>query len=132
MTPDAPTFTCIVSPDLHAIEDKALVQAGHDPAEFAVLTLGIGGLNIGMTTDPRSGQSAWVFACEAALEGAALTVRQSAILDASGNATSRALAAALPIGGTVRFVVRKTALHRTLIAKIEAATATPEPDGGAE
>jgi hypothetical protein len=115
---DSP-FTCLVSATLHDVENRALLQGGHDPAEFAVLTVGIGGLNIGLAADPRTGQAAWVFQCEAALEGDALTVRQSAILDANGGATSRALAAALPIGGTVRLAVRRSALHPALLAKLD-------------
>lgn len=128
--PDAPQFTCLVSPDLHDVESLALLQGGHEPSEFAILTVGIGGLNIGLTADPRTGQAAWVFQCEAALEGDALTVRQSAVLDASGSATSRALATALPIGGTVRLAVRRSALHPALLAKLTPPEIPPRLDLG--
>ncbi len=126
---DSP-FTCLVSPILHDVEDRALRENGHDPSEFAVLTVGIDGLNIGLAADPRTGQAAWVFQCQAMLEGDALTVRQSAVLDASGSATSRALAAALPIGGTVRLAVRRSALHAALRAKLDPPEILPRLDLG--
>lgn len=114
------TFACLVSPSLGEHEATALLRGGAEPSDFATVTIGIAQMNAGLATDPTTGQTVWLVQAVAPLEGEALTVKQSAILDASGAATSAALAKAMPIGGTVRLVVRRDALHPDLRAKLDA------------
>ena len=94
----------------------ALKAAGLDPADFVTLTAGIAQMNLGLAADPRTGQSAWLVQSVAMVEGDALAVKQTAVLDPHGGAASRALQAAVPIGGTVRLVVKRDALHADLQA----------------
>jgi hypothetical protein len=115
-------FACLVSPTLSEHEAAALRTAGHDPADYVTLTAGIAQMNMGLAADPRTGQSAWIVQSAAMVEGDALTVKQTAVLDPHGGAASRALQSAVPIGGTVRLVVRRDVLHADLQAD---AAATP-------
>jgi hypothetical protein len=123
-TPDDSTdprrFGCIVSGILADHESAALVQGGFEPTDHVAVTVGIGQMNLGLAADPGSGRTAWVIQAAATLEGDALTVKQTAILDASGGAASRALSTAIPIGGTVRLIVRRDALHPELRAHADA------------
>lgn len=119
--PGAPrTFACLVSGTLAEHERDTLVQNGLEPGEYVTVAVGIGQMNLGLSVDPTTGRAVWVIQTASALEGDALAVKQTAILDANGGAASRALQAAIPIGGSVRLVVRRDALHPDLRATVEA------------
>jgi len=111
-------FACIPSAVLASHESAALLAAKLEPTEHVAITVGIGQMQLGLAVDPATGKAAWIVQAVATLEGDALNVKQSAVLDPNGNATSRALATAVPIGGTVRLVVRKDALHEDLQAAV--------------
>ena len=110
-------FACLVSPALSEHEAAALKAADLDPSAFVALTAGIAQMNLGLASDPRTGQAAWLVQSVAMVEGDALAVKQTAVLDPNGGAASRALQAAIPIGGTVRLIVRRDALHADLQAQ---------------
>lgn len=120
-TTDPRRFGCLVSAALADHENAALLKSGLEPTEHVAVVVGIGQMNLGLAQDPTTGRAAWIIQSAATLEGDALTVKQTAILDANGGAASRALSAAIPIGGTVRLIVRRDALHADLRAHADEA-----------
>jgi hypothetical protein len=123
-TPNAtePPSPLLVLPNLTPLEAGALAALGLEADEYAALLAPCQQMGVGFTQDPATGRQVLVLQAVVAMDASAINMRPSGLLDASGQ---RGVAGGdtqriLPVGGSLRLVVRRDALAEKLRERVEA------------
>lgn len=109
-----------VFPFLSVTETHALASLGLDAGEYAALLAPCMQMGLGFTRDPASGRDVLVLQAVVAMDAEALSLRPSGLLDASGQrgVAGQEMQRTLPVGGSLRLVVRREALAEKLRADL--------------
>jgi hypothetical protein len=109
-----------VFPFLSVTETHAVHALGLDASDYAVLMVPAQQMGVGFTRDPATGRDVLVLQAVVAMDAAALNMRPSGLLDASGQraVAGQEMQRTLPVGGSLRLVVRREALAEKLRADL--------------
>jgi hypothetical protein len=127
--PDAtePSSPLLVLPNLTPLETSALDALGLAAGDYAALLAPCQQMGVGFAQDPATGRPVLVLQAVVAMDAGAINLRPSGLLDASGQrgVAGGDMRAIIPVGGSLRLVVRRDALADKLRERVESDAPRP-------